>query len=104
MRKVDNPEEVTSYWRADKGGGAKAYDLLIITTTALAPYFQPLKDHHDANGDGYLSEAEAPLAGKPPKPPPFIRTPPSSPITSPTISTIVLIGGIVISKSSLIEI
>ena len=47
--KVDNPELVSSYWAASKGAD-KFYDLLIITTPALAASFQPLKDYHDSTG------------------------------------------------------
>lgn len=47
--KVDNPEMASSYLATGKFG-AKAYDLLIITTPALAASFQPLKDYHDTTG------------------------------------------------------
>ncbi|MBU0984167.1 MAG: hypothetical protein KKA42_09880, partial [candidate division Zixibacteria bacterium] len=46
--KIDNPDDVRSTARASSG--AKAYDLLIITTPDLAGYFQPLKDYHDSTG------------------------------------------------------
>ncbi len=47
--KVDNPEVAATYAGAAKGGG-KSYDLLILTTPALAGSFQPLKDYHDVAG------------------------------------------------------
>ncbi|MFH1746220.1 MAG: C25 family cysteine peptidase [Planctomycetota bacterium] len=47
--KVDNPSVANTYPtgapRTDR-----SYDLLIITTMALTPDFQPLKTYHDANG------------------------------------------------------
>ncbi|UCD16294.1 MAG: choice-of-anchor J domain-containing protein, partial [Candidatus Zixiibacteriota bacterium] len=49
MAKVDNPELAYSYGVSGKHG-AKAYDLLIITTPALAGAFEPLKDYHDTTG------------------------------------------------------
>ena len=49
MAKVDNPDMAYSYLSAGKLG-AKAYDLLIITTPTLASAFQPLKDYHDTTG------------------------------------------------------
>ena len=48
-QKVDNPELVSTYDAAPKGG-TRAYDMLIITTPALAASFQPLKDYHDTTG------------------------------------------------------
>ncbi len=47
--RVDNPDQISSYWSAGRGG-IKAYDFLIITTTSLAASFQPLKDYHDTTG------------------------------------------------------
>lgn len=47
--KVDNPDAADSYFGAPKGG-AKSYDMLIITTSALASSFQPLKEYHDSTG------------------------------------------------------
>lgn len=49
ITKVDNPENVASYRSAGKMG-REDYDLLIITTSALASSFQPLKDYHDTTG------------------------------------------------------
>jgi len=49
MSKVDNPETVSSYWKAF-GSSSKSYDLLIITTASLVSSFQPLKDYHDTTG------------------------------------------------------
>lgn len=49
LGRIDNPVVLDSY-RAAGSSGSKAYDMLIITTTALAPSFQPLKAYHDANG------------------------------------------------------
>lgn len=49
LSKVDNPSIADSYAAAGKRGD-RAYDLLIITTSALASSFQPLKMYHDANG------------------------------------------------------
>ncbi len=49
MTRVDNPGEMSSYSGSARGG-AKAYDLLIITTPSLASSFQPLKDYHDTTG------------------------------------------------------
>ncbi len=48
-QKVDNPDATDSYLLAPKSG-AKSYDLLIITTTALAASFEPLKNYHDTTG------------------------------------------------------
>ena len=47
--KVDNAGMVETYAEAGSRGG-RAYDMLILTTPALAASFQPLKDYHDANG------------------------------------------------------
>ena len=47
--KVDNPEAAATY-DAVGARGAKSYDLLILTTDALATSFQPLKVDHDARG------------------------------------------------------
>lgn len=47
--RVDNPWEIGSYAAAPKRG-VRAYDMLIITTSALASSFQPLKDYHDTTG------------------------------------------------------
>lgn len=47
--RVDNPGVSLSYDIAPKIGD-KAFDLLIITTSDLASGFQPLKNHHDAEG------------------------------------------------------
>ncbi|MCK4871725.1 MAG: hypothetical protein KAS72_03265 [Phycisphaerales bacterium] len=47
--KVDNPGIAASY-PATGVRGDKGYDLLILTTTSLAPAFGPLKAYHDANG------------------------------------------------------
>jgi len=47
--RVDNPDQLSGYQSALKSGG-KSYDLLIITTSTLAPSFQPLKDYHDTTG------------------------------------------------------
>ncbi len=49
MQRVDNPETVNSYWMATSRWD-RSYDLLIITTPALAASFQPLKDYHDTTG------------------------------------------------------
>ena len=49
LTKVDNPAEVDSYAAAGVRG-ERNYDLLIITTSAYAATFQPLKNYHDANG------------------------------------------------------
>ncbi len=48
-KKVDNPGVVTTYTTAPMRDG-KGYDLLIITSVAFAPSFQPLKDYHDTTG------------------------------------------------------
>jgi hypothetical protein len=48
MRKVDNPWMANTYVTNGRLGG-KGYDLLILTTDALAPSFQPLKNYHDAH-------------------------------------------------------
>jgi len=47
--KVDNPDAADSYYAAAKSG-TKSYDMLIITTDALASSFQQLKDYHDTTG------------------------------------------------------
>ena len=47
--KVDNPSAADSYVAGLKRG-ARSYDLLILTTPALAGVFQPLKDFHDTTG------------------------------------------------------
>jgi hypothetical protein len=49
LRKVDNPQTARSY-AASGLRTDRAYDLLIITTPALASSFQPLKAWHDAHG------------------------------------------------------
>jgi len=49
LGKVDNPRIAESYVTNGRSGG-KGFDMLILTTTALAPSFQPLKDYHDAHG------------------------------------------------------
>jgi hypothetical protein len=49
LTKIDNPEAVYSY-SAAKARGTKSYDLLILTTPALASAFQPLEDYHDSTG------------------------------------------------------
>jgi hypothetical protein len=48
-RRVDNPEVVASYDAAGTSGG-RAYDMLILTTDALAASFVPLKAYHDSQG------------------------------------------------------
>ncbi len=48
-QRVDNPDAVTSYYAAQKRG-SRNYSMLIITTSALAPSFQPLKNYHDSTG------------------------------------------------------
>ncbi len=52
MSKIDNPEEVSSYNVLTSGdkNTTDNYDLLIITTDALSPAFQTLKDYHDSTG------------------------------------------------------
>jgi len=47
--RVDNPEMADRY-AAGPIKGTKAYDMLIITTDALASSFEPLKDYHDTTG------------------------------------------------------
>lgn len=47
--KVDNPDVIDQYNRAGKIP-AENYELLILTTSSLAPSFQPLKDYHDTTG------------------------------------------------------
>jgi len=47
--KVDNPEQIATYAGMGVGGG-RAFDLLIITTDALASAFQPLVNYHNAHG------------------------------------------------------
>ena len=47
--KVDNPEMTDSYF-ASGISKSKSYDMLIITTSALASSFQTLKDYHDTTG------------------------------------------------------
>ena len=47
--KVDNAGVVDTYAAAGSRG-ERTYDMLILTTPALAASFQPLKDYHDANG------------------------------------------------------
>ena len=49
LAKVDNPEVVATYAAAGPRG-ERNFELLILTTPALAGSFQTLKDHHDANG------------------------------------------------------
>nr|MBN2278294.1 choice-of-anchor J domain-containing protein [candidate division Zixibacteria bacterium] len=49
LSKIDNNETVYSYSSAPVKG-TKSYDMLIITTPALASSFQPLKDYHDTTG------------------------------------------------------
>ena len=49
LAKVDNPAQADSYAAAG-ARGERSYDLLIITTSAYAATFQPLKNYHDANG------------------------------------------------------
>jgi hypothetical protein len=49
LTRVDNPQAAASYLAAGRKGD-KAFDLLIITTSALASSFQPLKAFHDAEG------------------------------------------------------
>ena len=46
--KVANPDEAASY-RAAGIRGDRSFSLLIITTPALATWFQPLKAYHDAH-------------------------------------------------------
>jgi hypothetical protein len=48
VRKVDNPAVAKTYPAAS--GGPRSYELLIITTSTLAPSFQPLMDYHNAHG------------------------------------------------------
>jgi hypothetical protein len=48
-KKVDNPDVIDEYNRAGRIP-AENYDLLILTTSSLAPSFQPLKDYHDTTG------------------------------------------------------
>jgi hypothetical protein len=47
--KIDNPDILTTYSSMPKQG-AKNFDLLIITTPTLAPFFEMLKDYHDTTG------------------------------------------------------
>lgn len=47
--RVDNASQLDTYGSASKVG-TRGYDMLIITSSALAAAFQPLKDYHDANG------------------------------------------------------
>jgi hypothetical protein len=49
VSRVDNPEAAGSYLAAPTRGG-RSYDLLIITTPALADAFQTIKDYHDTTG------------------------------------------------------
>jgi hypothetical protein len=49
MSRVDNPDVASTYKTSGKSMMSN-YDLLIITTTALAPSFQPLKYYHDSEG------------------------------------------------------
>jgi len=49
ISRVDNPDILSSYTSAPKHR-EKSYDLLIITTDAFVPYFEPLKDYHDTTG------------------------------------------------------
>jgi len=48
-RRVDNPAAAASYEAAGVRA-SRAYDLLILTTDALAPSFATLETYHDANG------------------------------------------------------
>jgi hypothetical protein len=48
-RRVDNPEVADSYEAAGTSG-ARSYEMLILTTDALAPSFAPLKAYHDGQG------------------------------------------------------
>ena len=47
--RVDNASLINTYGSASKVG-TRSYDMLIITSSALASAFQPLKDYHDGNG------------------------------------------------------
>ena len=49
VRKVDNPA-VADLYSSASSSRAGSYDLLIVTTPALAASFQPLKDYHDTTG------------------------------------------------------
>jgi len=48
-RRVDNPEVVGSY-EAAGARGTRAYGMMILTTSALADSFLPLKAYHDGQG------------------------------------------------------
>lgn len=47
--KVDNPDAAAAYGRMSRVPTVN-FDLLILTTSSLAPSFQPLKDYHDTTG------------------------------------------------------
>lgn len=47
--RVDNPQTMETYAAAPRGG-ERSYELLILTTPALAPSFEPLKAYHNAQG------------------------------------------------------
>ncbi len=47
--RVDNASLINTYGSASKVGTG-SYDMLIITSSALASAFQPLKDYHDSTG------------------------------------------------------
>ncbi len=47
--RVDNPDLVDSY-RAAETRGPRAFDMMILTTDALAGAFAPLKTYHDSQG------------------------------------------------------
>ena len=49
LAKIDNPEVLSSYTAAG-GRGTRNYDMMIITTSTLSGFFQPLEDYHDAHG------------------------------------------------------
>ncbi len=49
ITRVDNPEIADTYPMFGKAG-ARGYDMLIITTSAFASSFEPLKNFHDTTG------------------------------------------------------
>ncbi|UCD16171.1 MAG: hypothetical protein JSV44_06775, partial [Candidatus Zixiibacteriota bacterium] len=46
---IDNPTELSTYASAEKIG-RESYDMLILTPSAFADAFQPLKQYHDSTG------------------------------------------------------
>ncbi len=50
MKKVDNPDVASTYKTKAASPVSNSYDMLILTTSSLKKYFEPLKDYHDNHG------------------------------------------------------